>query len=170
MEKTVTDTEIRLASKDDLWQIRELALVIFPYTYEKIVEADQIDYMMELFYTPAALLSQLSSGQIFLIIYYEGRAAGYASYSRLNIAGAFRLNKIYLDYHLQGKGLGRILLNDIISRVRAADGKSLRLNVNRHNKATGFYFNLGFHVVREEMLDIGGGHFMDDYEMEIKLG
>jgi ribosomal protein S18 acetylase RimI-like enzyme len=70
---------------------------------------------------------------------------------------------------LQGKGLGRILLNDVISRVRNAGGKSLQLNVNRFNKAVGFYKSMGFVLKKEELLDIGRGYFMDDYVMEISL-
>ena len=119
--------------------------------------------MMELFYTPEALRSQYDSGQVFLIIYFEGNAAGYASYTKLKTRGDFKLNKIYLDNRIHGKGLGKFLIFDVIRRVKSAGGQSLRLNVNRHNKAVGFYRNLGFTMVKEELLDIGGGHFMDDY-------
>jgi ribosomal protein S18 acetylase RimI-like enzyme len=161
--------EVRLAAKEDLWQVRELAQLIFPATYENIVSAGQVDYMMNLFYTPEALQSQLESGQVFLIIYFEGKAAGYASYTRLNDPGDFKLNKIYLNSGLQGKGLGRFLLYDVIRRVKSEGGRSLQLNVNRFNKAVGFYRNLGFTVKKEQLLDIGGGHFMDDYVMEIKI-
>ncbi len=161
--------DIRMISKEDLWQIRELAIRIFPVTYQDIVEAPQIDYMMEMFYTQDNLIRQFESGQQFLIIYHEGNAAGYASYTPLNSSGDYKLNKIYLDTQLQGKGLGRILLNDVISRLKAAGAKSLRLNVNRFNKAVGFYRNMGFFVMKEELLDIGNGYFMDDFVMELSL-
>ena len=160
---------VRVAEKEDLWQVRELAQIIFPVTYENIVEAGQIDYMMELFYAPAALLTQQESGQVFLITYIDGKAAGYASYTKLNADGDYRLNKIYLDYRIQGRGLGKFLLHDVIRRVKAEGGRSLRLNVNRHNKAVGFYRTMGFQVLKEELLDIGGGHVMDDYVMETRI-
>ena len=70
---------------------------------------------------------------------------------------------------LQGKGLGRILLNDVISRLKATGAKSLQLNVNRFNKAVGFYRNMGFFVKKEELLEIGNGYFMDDFVMELSL-
>lgn len=162
-------TEIRVAKKEDLWLVRELAMRIFPDTYENIVSPEQVSYMMELFYTPESLLSQFDSGQIFLIIYFKGEAVGYASYTRLSEKGDFKLNKIYLDHLIQGRGLGRFLLFDVIGRVKLASGSSLQLNVNRHNKALGFYLKLGFKVLKEEMLDIGGGHFMDDYVLEFKI-
>jgi diamine N-acetyltransferase len=168
-EGSIPGMEVRVASKQDLWQVRELAILIFPPTYEKIVAPGQVDYMMELFYTPEALLNQLESGQLFLIIYDERAAAGYASYTRLNAEGDFKLNKIYLDPGKQGKGLGKFLLLDVINRVKSEGGRSLRLNVNRFNQALGFYRNLGFTVLKEELLDIGGGHVMDDYVMELIL-
>jgi diamine N-acetyltransferase len=167
MDTFIPGKVVRIATRDDLWQIRELAQKIFPVTYEKIVAEGQVDYMMNLFYTAEALESQLNSGQVFLIIYYEGKTAGFASYTRINEEGDFKLNKIYLDYNTQGKGLGKWLLHDVIYRVKSAGARTLRLNVNRHNKATGFYQSMGFSILKEELLDIGGGHFMDDYVMEM---
>jgi ribosomal protein S18 acetylase RimI-like enzyme len=167
--EAIPGIEVRPAAKEELGLVRELAQKIFPVTYENIVEDGQVDYMMTLFYTPEALVSQLESGQIFLIIYYEKKPAGFASYTCINADKDFKLNKLYLDYGLQGKGLGKCLLRDVISRVKTAGGRSLRLNVNRHNKAVGFYKNMGFSVLKEELLDIGGGHYMDDYVMELNL-
>jgi ribosomal protein S18 acetylase RimI-like enzyme len=162
-------TEIRMAMREDLWQVRELAMRIFPATYENIVSPEQVSYMMELFYTAESLQSQFDSGQMFLIMYFKGEAVGYASYTKLSENGDFKLNKIYLDHLMHGKGLGRILIYDVIGRITSVGGRSLQLNVNRHNKAVGFYRNLGFEVLKEEMLDIGGGHFMDDFVLEFKI-
>jgi ribosomal protein S18 acetylase RimI-like enzyme len=168
-ESFVPEIEVRLASREDLGKVGELARLIFPGTYEHIVPPDSIAYMMELFYTPKALKLQFDSGQTFLLLYFKGSAAGYASFTRLNDDGDFKLNKIYLDNRLQGKGLGRFLLSDIVRRIKSEGGRSLTLNVNKHNRAVGFYRNLGFHKVKEELLDIGDGHFMDDYVLKMKL-
>jgi|SRR5450432_3943793 len=166
---SIPGAEIRIAEEEDLWLICELAQRIFPVTYQDIVETRQINYMMDLIYSPESLVQQLDNGQIFLILYFEGEAAGYASYTPLAVDNIFKLNKIYIDLNLQGKGLGRYLLFDVISHVKEEGGESLHLNVNRHNKARGFYENLGFAILKEELLDIGGGFFMDDYVMELIL-
>ena len=169
MEASSPDTVVQIVSKADLWQIRRLAQLIFPATYQHIVPNEQIEYMMDLFYTPEALLKQLESGQTFLIIRYGGRPAGFAAYTRLDKGGEFKLNKIYLDANFQGKGLGKFLLLDVIERIRALGGRSLRLNVNRFNQAVGFYQKMGFSVLFEELLDMGGGHFMDDFVMGMNI-
>ncbi|HEY2648758.1 MAG TPA: GNAT family N-acetyltransferase [Puia sp.] len=166
MESVQSTTFVRQLSKTDLWQVRELALEIFPVTYQEIVEKEQIDYMMDMFYTPENLLKQFESGQVFLVIYTELKASGFASYTSLNENGIYKLNKIYVDNRLQGKGLGRSLLNEVFSLVKNAGGKSLQLNVNRFNKAVGFYKSMGFDLKKEELLDIGRGYFMDDFVME----
>jgi ribosomal protein S18 acetylase RimI-like enzyme len=165
----ITDTDIRMAGKEDLWQVRELALVIFPFTYKEIVPAEQIDYMMDMFYSAGNLITQFESGQTFLIIYFDGKPAGFAAYTRISESGVFKLNKIYLNQRLQGKGLGRILLTDVISRVKEAGGTVLQLNVNKNNKAVGFYRGMGFTIIEEVLLDIGNNFFMDDFVMELSL-
>jgi diamine N-acetyltransferase len=169
MESINSQVEVRQLAKEDLWLIRELAIQIFPVTYQEIVEPIQIDYMMDLFYKPENLVNQFESGQVFLVIYFNRKAAGYASYTRLNETGDFKLNKIYVDTRDQGKGLGRTLINELIVRIKTAGGRNLELNVNKNNKAVGFYKAMGFRVKREELLDIGSGYFMDDYVMEITI-
>ena len=169
MEPFIPGIEVRVASKKDLWQVLELANRIFPAAYREILVPEQIDYMMHMMYREDILSAEMDSGHQFLIIYYQGKAAGYASYSRLASGSMYKLHKIYLDNRLQGRGLGKWLLMDVLYRVKAAGGEFLRLNVNRHNKARGFYENMGFSIVREEKLDIGGGYYMDDLIMEIRL-
>jgi|SRR5450432_2509583 len=169
MNSFLTGAEVRVAEEEDLWQVRELAQKIFPETYREIVDGRQIDFMMDLFYTPEALVTHLNAGQIFLILYFESIPSGYASFTPFSQQGFFKLNKIYVDHSLKGKGLGRFLLLEVLLRVKAAGGHTLQLNVNRLNTATGFYRKMGFVVVKEELLDIGDGYFMDDFVMELKL-
>jgi diamine N-acetyltransferase len=169
MDPFLSGAAIRIVEEEDLWQVRELAEQIFPATYRDIVTARQIDYMMDMIYSPESLVAQLDEGQIFHILDMAGNPSGFASYTALERSGDFKLNKIYLDLNLQGKGAGKYLLEDMIARVKNAGGHTLFLNVNRHNKARGFYEKMGFSVFKEELLDIGGGYFMDDYVMSLKL-
>jgi diamine N-acetyltransferase len=169
MDPVIPDPEVRIVYEEDLWEVRELASRIFPVTYQDILESRQIGYMMDLIYSPEALVVQLDLGQNFLIIQSEEMAVGFASYTRLTENGIFKLNKLYLDNHIQGRGLGKYLLNDVISKVKAEGGSALRLNVNRHNKAIGFYTNMGFTILYDDLIDIGNGYFMDDLVMELSL-
>jgi ribosomal protein S18 acetylase RimI-like enzyme len=65
--------------------------------------------------------------------------------------------------------VGKILLQAVEAYARQLGQESLLLNVNRYNKAVGFYNHLGYNVFKEEDIDIGQGYFMNDYEMKKSL-
>ena len=161
---------IKVAGKKDLASIRRLAEKIWPATYADILNAGQINYMMGQIYSMDSLLKQMVEHQhIFLILEYDARPAGFASYSLYPEEKKGKLQKIYVDPALQGKGLGQFLLKDVEERVKATGCHTLHLNVNRHNKARSFYEKQGFVVIRNEDIDIGNGFFMNDYVMQRSL-
>jgi RsiW-degrading membrane proteinase PrsW (M82 family)/ribosomal protein S18 acetylase RimI-like enzyme len=159
---------LRRASDGDILLIRELSLQVWPATYESILSREQIDYMMNLMYSEAALHEQMKDNHHFLIVYNAGIPIGFASYSELE-PGVFKLQKIYIITLQQGRGTGRYVIGRIIDRIREEGGTVLRLNVNRNNRAKDFYEKLGFVAVREEDVPIGNGYFMNDYVMEKRL-
>ncbi len=164
------NTSIRVADKKDLETVQSLAQRIWPRAYSSILGPGQIDYMLKLIYSIESLTLQFEEQhQVFLILYHESNPCGFASYSAYDEGERWKLHKIYVDPVLQGKGLGKFLLNEVITRVKIAGGKFLLLNVNRHNKARNFYETQGFHVTGEEDIDIGEGYFMNDFVMEICL-
>ena len=61
------------------------------------------------------------------------------------------------------------MLQFIINEISKEGVKYLELNVNRENKAIGFYKKLGFTIIAEEDIPIGNGFFMNDYVMQISL-
>ncbi len=163
--------EIKNAGLNDIEKIRDLAGTIWPVAYEKILSPQQLTYMLNLFYSKEALITQLHSGHHFIIAYENNHAIGFASYSikSSNNPEIYRLHKLYVLPGIQKKGTGSNLLNYIIESIKPLGAKILELNVNRHNEAFHFYTRLGFTISREEDIDIGEGYFMNDYVMEKKL-
>ena len=94
---------------------------------------------------------------------------GFASFSKIKEPGVYKLHKIYVRTDIQGKGLGKALIDAVIEEIQPANATALHLNVNRHNKAKTFYERFGFAILKEEDVDIGNGYFMNDYVMEKKL-
>ena len=161
---------IREAEPDDLSTIGYLAQQIWPVTYKDILPPQQIEYMMNLFYSPSSLDEQVKKKKhIFLIAELEEEPVGFASYSNTETDGVFKLHKIYVLPTIQGKGLGKALLEFIIAEIKELKGKALQLNVNRTNQAKAFYERLGFSIIKEEDIDIGNNYFMNDYIMEKKI-
>jgi diamine N-acetyltransferase len=161
---------IRPAGPDDINTIGFLAQQIWPVAYEGITPPDQLQYMLNLFYSPAALRKQMVDDRHqFLLVEQGAEAIGFASWGAMKEPGVFQLHKLYLLPGQQGKGLGRSMLQFIFSVIGPEGATVLRLNVNRFNKARQFYEKLGFRVVGEEDIAIGNDYFMNDYIMEAAL-
>jgi diamine N-acetyltransferase len=159
---------IRKATTGDIPLIRELTYKVWPQTYAAVLSQEQIDYMLEMMYSPSSLEKQMNDGAQFILVYDGKEPVGFASYQEIEPA-IYKLHKIYVLPSQQGKGTGRFVIDHIINEIRNKNAKALQLQVNRHNKAKSFYEQLGFSVKEELKLDIGNGYFMDDYIMEKKF-
>lgn len=165
-----TTLSIRLADFDDVNTIGFLAQQIWPSTYQDIVPAEHLSYMLNLFYNPISLKKQMvEERQIFLIVEQEEEAIGFASWSAMEEKGIYKLHKLYVLPGRQGKGLGKTILSFIIDDIKPQGATMLRLNVNRHNKARQFYEKMGFTVIREEDIHVGNNVYMNDYVMELPI-
>jgi len=160
---------IRPANVNDLTTVEKLAREIWPHTYGEILSPEQLDYMLDLIYNNAVLRDQLQHQQhTFLMAELNGEPVAFAVFSTV-APGISKLHKIYVHQKTQGQGIGKLLIDHIVDQLRSQNMHTLRLNVNRHNKARFFYEKLGFKVVKEENIDIGRGYFMEDYVMERQI-
>ena len=167
-----TSAPIRRATTDDIPLIREMALVVFPDTYKDILSPEQLEYMLDWMYSEESLRDQMERrSHRFMLA--EGR--GYASFWRDGQTedgrDRFHLEKIYVMPSEQGSGFGRELFETVLSAIRGLSGGHPRveLNVNRGNKAVGFYEHMGMRVLRSGDFPIGRGFYMNDYIMGIDL-
>jgi diamine N-acetyltransferase len=77
--------------------IKQLAHLTWPVTYQNIISAAQINYMLQLFYDEAALQNQMEQGHQFILAIKNGEAIGFASYSpKENDPVIYRLHKLYI--------------------------------------------------------------------------
>lgn len=166
MEK---ELQIRPADVEDINTIGWLAQQIWPIAYHDILSKDQLDYMLQLIYSPASLKQQMEKNQIFILAELDEEPVGFASYSAITTDGVFKLHKLYVLPDLHGKGLGQALMDFVTSEVLSLGAITLRLNMNRHNKAKHFYERNGFTIVGEDDVDIGNNYYMNDYIMEKSL-
>lgn len=158
----------RPAATADIELIRQLTFRVWPQTYAPILSPEQIEYMLDMMYSPASLEKQMNDGARFVIAYDGDEPVGFASFQEIKPA-VYKLHKLYVLTSQQGKGTGRFLVDHICGLIQPSGARSLQLQVNKRNKAKTFYEKLGFTVIEEMMLDIGNGYYMDDYIMEKKL-
>ena len=155
----------------DFKNIREIAYKTWPSTYGAILSKEQIDYMLNLFYSEETLLENLNEKRhCFLLVNEAELCLGFASYEHnyLN-QKCTRLHKIYLLPEAQGKGAGKLLIEAVENLAKENQSVVVSLNVNKFNKAISFYKKIGFQVVSDEEILLDHGYKMEDYKMEKKL-
>lgn len=155
---------------EDLAIIQQLIHKIWKPTYKAILSEAQMDYMLATMYNLQTLEEQVKQGQQFLILDYNKESIGFAAFEfNFEIPGTTKLHKIYMLPVQQGNGLGKILLNHIITTTKEAGQKKLVLNVNRENTALNFYKHIGFSISEIVDIPIGEGYYMNDYIMMLDL-
>jgi diamine N-acetyltransferase len=163
--------EIKKACLQDIATIQQLAEIIWPDAYGKIISTAQLRYMLNLIYSESALTAQIEKGHQFVLAIENNEAVGFASFSQKSDEefSTFRLHKIYVLPNVPTKGIGSFLLSYICTEIIKQGATLLELNVNKYNPAMQFYLKKGFTVLRDEVIDIGEGYVMDDYVMVLAL-
>lgn len=161
---------ISVVSKNQLSIIRDLAYQIWPNAYGEILSKEQLEYMLNLIYSIDSLEKQIDNGHTFLLVEYGNQYVGFASYE-LNYENSnkAKIQKLYVLPQIQGKGIGKKLIDFIKENAIENKNLSIVLNVNRFNKAKDFYKKYGFEITKEVKIDIGNDYIMDDYVMELQL-
>lgn len=157
------------ATKDQLPVVQKMACRIWPTAFKDILAHAQISYMLDWMYSVQALEEQFDQGHQFLLVKREDQCVGYAAYEMISSIPETTLHKIYILPAAQGGGLGKMLISEIISRMKAHGKSILWLNVNRYNSAVNFYKKLGFKIIKEVDNPIGKGFFMNDYVMAMTV-
>jgi ribosomal protein S18 acetylase RimI-like enzyme len=157
---------IKQADPSDIPAIITVAEATWEPTYRDFIDPAQIRFMYEAIYSASSLRKQMEElGHTFLLLQETNIPVAFASFSpRAEEPTIFKLHKIYLLPNQQGKGLGKLLMEEVCNRVRQAGGTFLDLNVNRYNPARHFYERTGFSIIREEDIPIGP-YWMNDYVM-----
>lgn len=152
---------LQLAQKSDIQTIQILAKTIWNEHYVPFIGQAQVDYMLDLFYAPTAILEQMTAGQQFYLIEADAVQVGFLSISKKEI-GEYFIHKFYING--RRKGLGATVFAAIL--VQYKDIETIHLTVNKHNfKAINFYFKMGFVIEKTAIFDIGNDYVMDDFVM-----
>ena len=163
--------EIVKVSKQHIPTIRALAQRFWPVAFASILSEHQIQYMMEMMYSPASLEKQMDKGHEFAIASKYKQQVGYVAYEiDCEKSGKTKIHKLYISPNSQRMGVGKTMVHFVAQQALQANNKAIYLNVNKHNnKAIGFYNKHHFQLVKEEEIDIGDGFIMDDYVFELTL-
>jgi diamine N-acetyltransferase len=161
---------VRQATINDLETIRQIAEDTWWAAYSPILAKEQISFMLGEIYSIEKISSQLENNtQTYLLLTEGDKPVAFAAYSpREEDPEIYKLHKLYCLPQTQGKGYGKILINEVAKKTMDAGKHTLDLNVNRHNKAKSFYEKMGFEIAYEEDIPIGS-YWMNDYVMRKEL-
>ena len=155
-------------TKNQLPIVKDLAYAIWPSTYGEILSVEQLNYMLDNFYSIDNLEHQMDKGQIFELLFEDKNVVGFVAYEfNCKETSLLKIHKIYLSPEMQGKGFGKFMIDEVIKIAKNNHQKGVFLNVNKYNKAQFFYKKLGFTITKEEVIDIGNEYIMDDFVMEL---
>lgn len=159
--------KIEEASLDEIWIIQSLAERVWIKTYRDLISEKQIEYMMDMMYSSSSLEKQMTNDKHhFLLVKDDFEYVAYLSYELNSDSSEYtKIHKIYVLSTMQGKGIGELLINKVAEIAKKNHNIGLKLNVNRGNKAIGFYERLGFQQTEIQNIDIGNGYLMEDYVM-----
>jgi GNAT superfamily N-acetyltransferase len=162
---------VRAAELGDVPVIRAIAHAAWPVAYATILSTEQLTYMLDRMYDEAALVEQVQhKGHRFLMAEEDGIPIGFAGVEhRYKGSARSRLHKLYILPGVKGSGVGHALLEAVLDEARTERAEAIELNVNKYNPAKDFYARHGFRVERDEVIDIGQGHVMDDHVMVLDL-
>ena len=160
--------ELKKITPKEISIVQQLAREIWDEHYIKILTQEQIDYMLDLFYSEEKIKVELEEGISWEMLYENGQPIGYLV-CKLEPEKLY-ISKIYLIAETRGKGLGKFLLNQAIELAKQNDKKSIYLNVNKYNSdSIAFYERNGFVKMDEGVFEIGNGFVMDDFILELNL-
>ena len=161
---------IREATTDDVDAILEIAEQTWWPTYEPLLGKEQVTFMLGEIYSREKITDQVENNkQSFLLLLEDDKPVAFAAYSpREEYPEIYKLHKLYCLPVTQGKGYGKVLINEVIDKTKQAGKQTLDLNVNRHNNAKSFYEKMGFKIAYQEDIPIGP-YWMNDYVMRKEL-
>jgi ribosomal protein S18 acetylase RimI-like enzyme len=162
---------ISKATINDIKTIQEITYKTWPVTYGKILSEEQLEYMLDLIYSDEALTAQFQKNeQLFYLISDSESTIGFIGIEHHYKNEAItKIHKIYLLPETQGKGIGKMVIDEIEKLALDNNSNTLSLNVNRFNSALGFYKKIGFEILEEVNIEIGNGYLMEDYVMVKRL-
>ncbi len=143
-----------------------LADAIWNECYAGLLAREQIRYMVDNFQSTAAITDQIDTqGYLYYLFRVGGNNAGYIGVQPKD--GRLLLSKLYLLASYRGEGYTPMLLGFVDTVARRHGCGVVWMTANRGNdRAVAAYRKMGFALVREQVVDIGGGYVMDDFVFE----
>ena len=154
---------------DDLRMLRELSISTFRDAFESQNDPEDFRYYLEKAFSPKQLRAEWEHPHTrFYFAWSPDQVAGYCklntetAQTELQEAGGMEIERIYVTAAFQGRGVGRLMLEEIVGLARQAGKRYVWLGVWQKNEgAIRFYERHGFTIFGEHPYYIGSDRQMD---------
>lgn len=154
---------IRKAGPDDAHALAKLGRAAFCETFAHLYAPDDLELFLSKAYDPMAHAAWCADSSYYIIVHeHAGTPVGFAM-ARPNAlpvaqheAQAFELQRLYVLRAHHGKGIGRILMEDVLVHAGSEGWQAIYLGVWENNfPAQRFYKRYGFEEVGEYVFSVG---------------
>lgn len=135
---------VRTASERDLKAVRDLLVETWHATYDAIHGPERVTEITDDWHSLAALKRRLDQPNAEFLVADDGKRIGGMAHAAADAMGtSVMVHQLYVLPALQGRGIGGMLLDEIVESF--PDATVFRLEVEEANdKAIGFYRSQGF--------------------------
>lgn len=134
---------VRTASKRDLPAIKDLLATTWHATYDNIYGADRVTEITDEWHSLEALEKQLNTPRSEFLLADDGTAIAGMAYARQTSDNEVKLQQIYVATGFQGRGVGKMLLNEIEESFFEIPKITLEVE-EKNTSAIAFYIKHGF--------------------------
>ncbi|MGN0460362.1 MAG: GNAT family N-acetyltransferase [Ruminococcus sp.] len=155
-------------SGEDINTFGDLADHIWHEYFPCILVEEQIDYMVDMFFSYRAITDSINDGYEFYFVKSGDKNIGFIAIHPEE--EKMFLSKLYLAKEFRGNGYASRMMDFVKEQTFKKGLSKIYLTVNKYNTHTiQVYKHHGFQVIRSAEFNIGKGYIMDDYVMELSL-
>ncbi|TPN80920.1 GNAT family N-acetyltransferase [Mesorhizobium sp. CU2] len=160
---------VRTAGERDLAAIRTLLVETWHATYDAIYGAEKVTEITDEWHSVASLKARLTKPNGEFLVADDGKRIGGVAFAEAIDGGELlMLKQLYVLPSLQGRGIGGMLLDEVIESFPEA--RRIRLEVEEKNtRAVAFYEANGFRSAGSTA-DCGGNSGLPALVLEKRLG
>ncbi|MCL1794979.1 MAG: GNAT family N-acetyltransferase [Oscillospiraceae bacterium] len=158
--------------KSEAVAVANLADEIWREHYTPIIGTEQVEYMLQKFQSAEQICEDIKRNKYTYFTAERIKSGEMVGYCASQPKECYLLlSKLYVRKDCRGKGIARSFLDETIALCRAEHNfDKIRLTVNKHNEnSIAAYYKMGFETIDSVKTDIGGGFFMDDFVMELRI-
>lgn len=161
--------EVRVAGPDDVAAVSATGSSVFWDAYGGSAPDDDIAHYVESFFSEPAVAAEISRREVtYLVATENDRCAGFVKMrdgdipALVTAESAIEVQQLYVSTDFQRRGIGRLLLDNVMLATRARSIAGVWLSVwDDADWATAFYLNYGFRSLGETPFIIGNTEFVD---------